>query len=91
MGKLIQFPKGGKKATEWNDEGLNKLLEALNEMPTDLEEQVILVKQMAELQKVAIDAMQEQNYEKFFYIKLCLEAIFTGIKEKHYEFHPENE
>jgi len=33
--------------------------------------------------------MQGQQYEKFFYIKLCIEAIFNGIAEKHYENPPD--
>jgi len=90
MGKLIQFPKGGKKNNiEMSDEGLNRLLEALADMPTDEQEQLLLVKQFAELQKEAINAMQGQQYEKFFYIKLCIEAIFNGIAEKHYENPPD--
>ena len=76
--KLLQ--DGTVMLDNWTDNKLEKLLEDIQNLPSDEEEMLALFRQILHLEGEIFDAMNVQNYEKFFYIKVGVEKMLEDIK-----------
>jgi len=101
MAKILQFPNKKDEMTaedvkkllqdgtamfdNWTDNKLEKLLEDIQNLPSDEEEMLALFKQILQLEGEIFDAMNVQNYEKFFYIKIGVEKMLKSIKTGAYK------
>ena len=101
MAKILQFPNKKDEMTaedvkkllqdgtamfdNWTDNKLEKLLEDIQNLPSDEEEMLALFKQILQLEGEIFDAMNVQNYEKFFYIKVGIENMLEDIKTGAYK------
>jgi len=101
MAKILQFPNKKDEMTaedvkkllqdgttmldNWPDNKLEKLLEDIQNLPSDEEEMLALFRQILHLEGEIFDAMNVQNYEKFFYIKVGIENMLEDIKTGAYK------
>lgn len=98
MGKLLQFRSKEQLLEEqfktlladqidsgWTDNKIEKLLEDIQNMPSDEEELIATLHAVLEIETEIFDAMNVKNYEKFFYLKVGIESMLENIKSGAYK------
>jgi hypothetical protein len=98
MGKLLQFKSKEQLLEEqfktlladqidsgWTDNKIEKLLEDIQNMPSDEEELIATLHAVSEIETEIFDAMNVKNYEKFFYLKVGIESMLENIKSGAYK------
>jgi len=98
MAKILNFPDKNEQLTKkletlinegidlgWTDNKIEKLLEDIQNLPSDEEELIRTLHDFHRLEKETFQAMSVKNYEKFFYIKVGIETMLENIKTGAYK------
>jgi len=70
---------------EWMDNKLEKLMEDIQNLPTDEEELINALAILHSLEQIVFEAMRDRDYEKFFHVRVNVEKILTDVKTGDYK------
>lgn len=75
---------------EWMDNKLEKLMEDIQNLPTDEEELINALAILHSLEQIIFESMRDHDYEKFFHIRVNVEKVLKDVNTGAYKHGSED-
>ena len=75
---------------EWMDNKLEKLMEDIQNLPSDKEELINALAVIHSLEQIIFESMRDRDYEKFFHVRVHTEKVLQDARTGAYKHGSED-